>query len=149
MQIANTPMLHSKYVHLKNLSNDLATVALPPTYDYFSLASFFDACPSLETFLLDVSCRYSYLMTFVATTAKPWLWIFLLILGLAAEDGAFLNSWRSVRPEADARAAPPQAQECKDTRVHVFKEPDWADMPCCWEYNISWASYVGGPSEFF
>ncbi|PUZ71935.1 hypothetical protein GQ55_2G353400 [Panicum hallii var. hallii] len=52
-EIADTPMLHSKYVHLKNLSIALIAVTFPPTYDYFSLAS-------LETFLLDVSCRYSY-----------------------------------------------------------------------------------------
>jgi hypothetical protein len=62
MQIADTPMLHSKYVHLKNLSIALIAVTFPPTYDYFSLAS-------LETFLLDVSCRYSYCVIYVATTA--------------------------------------------------------------------------------
>lgn len=58
MQIANTPMLHSKYIHLKNLSIALTAATFSPTYDYFSLASFFDACPSLEIFLLDVSCDY-------------------------------------------------------------------------------------------
>ncbi|OEL13470.1 hypothetical protein BAE44_0025511, partial [Dichanthelium oligosanthes] len=54
-QIADTPMLHRKYVHLKDLSIDLTAVTFPPTYDYFSLASFFYACPSLEILLLDVS----------------------------------------------------------------------------------------------
>ncbi|CAN6320739.1 unnamed protein product [Urochloa humidicola] len=54
-EIADTPMLHSKYAHLKNRSILLTAVTFPPTYDYFSLASFFDACPSLEIFLLDVS----------------------------------------------------------------------------------------------
>ncbi|RLM87111.1 hypothetical protein C2845_PM04G23880 [Panicum miliaceum] len=56
-EIADTPMLHSKYVYLKNLRIALIAETFPPTYDYFSLASFFDACPSLETFLLDVSQR--------------------------------------------------------------------------------------------
>ncbi|KAF8684397.1 hypothetical protein HU200_044290 [Digitaria exilis] len=57
-EIANTPMLHSKYVHLKNLSIALTAATFSPTYDYFSLASFFDACPSLEIFLLNVSSDY-------------------------------------------------------------------------------------------
>lgn len=56
-EIVDTPMLHSKYAHLKNLSIALIALTFPPTYDYFSLASFFDACPSLEIFLLDVSQR--------------------------------------------------------------------------------------------
>jgi hypothetical protein len=51
--MVDTPMLHSKYLHLRNLSIALNAVA---SYDFFSLVSFFDACPSLENFVLDVSC---------------------------------------------------------------------------------------------
>jgi len=49
--MVDTPMLHSKYLHLKNLSIALNAAA---SYDYLSLVSVFDACPSLETFVLDV-----------------------------------------------------------------------------------------------
>jgi hypothetical protein len=56
MQMANTPMLHSKFLHLKKLSIALSARTFTPSYDYFSLVSFLDACPSLETLVLDVSC---------------------------------------------------------------------------------------------
>ncbi|CAD6268097.1 unnamed protein product [Miscanthus lutarioriparius] len=51
-EMVDTPMLHGKYLHLKNLSIALNAAA---SYDYLSLVSFFDACPSLETFVLDAS----------------------------------------------------------------------------------------------
>lgn len=55
----NIPVLPSKYLHLKYLKISLAAYTFPSTFDYFSLASFFDACPSLEAFFLDVSlCSY-------------------------------------------------------------------------------------------
>ncbi|TVU27252.1 hypothetical protein EJB05_29850, partial [Eragrostis curvula] len=54
-EMANTPMLHSKYLHLNKLSIVLSAVTFPPDYDYYSLVSFLDACPSLETLVLDVS----------------------------------------------------------------------------------------------
>ena len=44
MQVTNAPTAPSKFLHLKYL-----------WYDYFSLASFFDASPSLEIFSLNVS----------------------------------------------------------------------------------------------
>ncbi|CAN6310494.1 unnamed protein product [Urochloa humidicola] len=54
-EMTNAPMLHSKFLHLKKLSIDLNAGTFSPTYDYFSLVSFLDACPSLETLTLDVS----------------------------------------------------------------------------------------------
>ncbi|CAL4917517.1 unnamed protein product [Urochloa decumbens] len=54
-EITNTPMLHSKFLHLKKLSIALTAGTFSPAYDYFSLVSFLDACPSLETLILDVS----------------------------------------------------------------------------------------------
>lgn len=51
----NTPLLHSKYLHLKNLNIILSAATFPPAYDYFSLVSFFDGCPCLETLVLFVS----------------------------------------------------------------------------------------------
>ena len=54
MQMVDTPMLPSKFFYLKCLTIDLAW-RLSPAYDYFSLISFLDASPSLETFCLEVS----------------------------------------------------------------------------------------------
>lgn len=54
-EMANIPMLHSKFLHLKKLSIALSTITFSPAYDYFSLVSFLDACPFLENLILDVS----------------------------------------------------------------------------------------------
>lgn len=54
-EMANTPMLHSKFLHLKELSIALSARTFTPAYDYFSLVSLLDACPSLETLVLDVA----------------------------------------------------------------------------------------------
>jgi hypothetical protein len=51
-EMVNTPMLPSKFLHLKCLTIDLAEVS--HAYDYFSLVSFLDASPFLETLLLGV-----------------------------------------------------------------------------------------------
>ncbi|KAL5661157.1 hypothetical protein ACJX0J_028282, partial [Zea mays] len=56
----NIPMLPSKYLHLKYLKISLAAYTFPSTFDYFSLASFFDACPSLEAFFLDTSRKMKH-----------------------------------------------------------------------------------------
>ncbi|XP_062229423.1 putative F-box/LRR-repeat protein At3g49150 [Phragmites australis] len=56
-EMADTPMLQSKFLHLKNLSIILTAVSFSPGYDYISLVSFLDACPSLENFDLDVTHR--------------------------------------------------------------------------------------------
>jgi hypothetical protein len=55
----STPMLHSKFLHLKYLN--IARAPFSPAYDYLSLAFFFDAAPCLEDFELDASrCPYCY-----------------------------------------------------------------------------------------
>ncbi|XP_048527817.1 uncharacterized protein LOC125507206 [Triticum urartu] len=51
MQMVTTPMIGSKFSFLKHLT---VVLAAPPAYDYCSLISFFDASPSLETFILNV-----------------------------------------------------------------------------------------------
>ncbi|CAO2179030.1 unnamed protein product [Urochloa humidicola] len=51
----NTPMLPTKFLNLKHLTIHLNGQSLSPSYDYFSLVSFLDASPSLETWWLDVS----------------------------------------------------------------------------------------------
>ncbi|KAL6844603.1 hypothetical protein ACP4OV_025262 [Aristida adscensionis] len=57
IEMVNTPVDPSKFLHLKHLSIQLGGVSLSPAYDYLSLASFIDASPSLETFSLKVPQR--------------------------------------------------------------------------------------------
>ncbi|KAM3258329.1 hypothetical protein ACQJBY_050223 [Aegilops geniculata] len=57
-EMFNTPILAVKFLFLKNLQidlNDGQTGGFSPSYDYFSLAYFLDACPVLEKFVLGVS----------------------------------------------------------------------------------------------
>ncbi|VAH73736.1 unnamed protein product [Triticum turgidum subsp. durum] len=51
------PFLPGKFLHLKHLciSFMVSAGAFCPDYDYFSLVSFLDACPSLETLMLSVT----------------------------------------------------------------------------------------------
>ncbi|XP_006661397.2 uncharacterized protein LOC102712111 [Oryza brachyantha] len=50
----NTPTIAARFLHLKHLEINLYANSLPPGYDYFSLISFFDASPFLESFILRV-----------------------------------------------------------------------------------------------
>jgi len=51
VQVVNTPMLPTKFIYLKHLT---ISIGSGPSYDYFSLFSFLDVSPSLETLILDV-----------------------------------------------------------------------------------------------
>lgn len=53
-EMIDTPVLPSKFLHLKHLNVDLSTLTFPSTYDYCSLVSLFDASPSLETLVMNV-----------------------------------------------------------------------------------------------
>ena len=97
MQMANTPMLHSKFLHLKKLSITLSTITFSPAYDYFSLVSFLDACPFLENLILDV--RFcSYFCDFSSYHSGTMTILFLFILGITDRDGACLHFHGSLRP---------------------------------------------------
>uniref|UniRef100_A0A453L841 At1g61320/AtMIF1 LRR domain-containing protein n=1 Tax=Aegilops tauschii subsp. strangulata TaxID=200361 RepID=A0A453L841_AEGTS len=50
-EMVNTPMLSSKFLHLKLLQISLVGMAFSGAYDYLSLVSFLDASPCLETFV--------------------------------------------------------------------------------------------------
>lgn len=57
-QMISTPMVPIKFLHLKLLEIYLAELlAFPPNYDFFSLVSFLDGSPALETFILHV-CHF-------------------------------------------------------------------------------------------
>ncbi|XP_066353745.1 uncharacterized protein [Miscanthus floridulus] len=64
-EVPNTPMLPTKFLYLKHLTVHLISTSgmapfLPP-YDYFSLVSFLDASPSLETLMLNATpCRMKH-----------------------------------------------------------------------------------------
>ncbi|CAL5009614.1 unnamed protein product [Urochloa decumbens] len=54
-EVVDAPMLHTKFLYLKHLTICLisgSTISRP--YNYFSLVSFLEASPSLETLILDV-----------------------------------------------------------------------------------------------
>ncbi|KAL6638845.1 hypothetical protein ACP70R_023481 [Stipagrostis hirtigluma subsp. patula] len=53
-EIINPPLLPTKFLYLKHLAISLNGWMLSPSYDYFSLVSFLDASPSLETLVLNV-----------------------------------------------------------------------------------------------
>lgn len=50
IEMVNTPMVSSKFLHLRLLKIAVGSL----TFDFLSLASFLDASPSLETFILEV-----------------------------------------------------------------------------------------------
>ncbi|RCV29427.1 hypothetical protein SETIT_6G012900v2 [Setaria italica] len=52
-EVVDTPMLPTKFLYLKHLTICLR-YGTPPPFDYFSLVSFLDASPSLETLILHV-----------------------------------------------------------------------------------------------
>ncbi|KAF8668440.1 hypothetical protein HU200_052253 [Digitaria exilis] len=52
-EVVDTPMLPTRFLYLKHLTINL--ISGPWPYDYFSLVSFLDVSPSLETLSLDVS----------------------------------------------------------------------------------------------
>uniref|UniRef100_A0A0A9B599 F-box domain-containing protein n=1 Tax=Arundo donax TaxID=35708 RepID=A0A0A9B599_ARUDO len=54
-EVVSTPMLQAKFFYLKHLTICMRSGTFSPSYDYFSLVSFLDASPSLETLILDVS----------------------------------------------------------------------------------------------
>lgn len=54
-EMVNTPMLSSKFLHLKLLQISLVGMAFSGAYDYLSLVSFLDASPCLENFVLAIS----------------------------------------------------------------------------------------------
>uniref|UniRef100_A0A0A9A3Z9 At1g61320/AtMIF1 LRR domain-containing protein n=1 Tax=Arundo donax TaxID=35708 RepID=A0A0A9A3Z9_ARUDO len=57
-EVVNTPMLPTKFLYLKHLTVRLIGLPFSPSYDYFSLVSFLDASPSLETLIMDVTQRH-------------------------------------------------------------------------------------------
>uniref|UniRef100_A0A0D9W9V9 At1g61320/AtMIF1 LRR domain-containing protein n=1 Tax=Leersia perrieri TaxID=77586 RepID=A0A0D9W9V9_9ORYZ len=57
-EMISTPMVPIKFLHLKFLEIYLSELlAFLPSYDFFSLVSFLDASPALETFILHVAQR--------------------------------------------------------------------------------------------
>ncbi|KAF2935975.1 hypothetical protein DAI22_04g270600 [Oryza sativa Japonica Group] len=58
-EMTSTPVVPSKFLHLKFLEIYLKELfASLPSYDFFSLVSFLDASPALETFILHVEQQF-------------------------------------------------------------------------------------------
>uniref|UniRef100_A0A0E0GJ26 At1g61320/AtMIF1 LRR domain-containing protein n=1 Tax=Oryza nivara TaxID=4536 RepID=A0A0E0GJ26_ORYNI len=62
--MVDTPTGPGKFLHLRYLRITFATWRFSWAYDYFSLASFLDASPSLETFILCISQKEKHDLTF-------------------------------------------------------------------------------------
>jgi hypothetical protein len=58
-QEVNTPAAIGRFLHLKYLEIGALTPNISPDYDFYSLVSFLDASPALETFILRVSYHLS------------------------------------------------------------------------------------------
>lgn len=63
-EMVDTPTGPGKFLHLRYLRITFATWRFSWAYDYFSLASFLDASPSLETFILCISQKEKHDLTF-------------------------------------------------------------------------------------
>uniref|UniRef100_A0A0D3FFI4 Uncharacterized protein n=1 Tax=Oryza barthii TaxID=65489 RepID=A0A0D3FFI4_9ORYZ len=63
-EMVDTPTGPGKFLHLRYLMITFATWRFSWAYDYFSLASFLDASPSLETFILCISQKEKHDLTF-------------------------------------------------------------------------------------
>ncbi|TVU43673.1 hypothetical protein EJB05_10160, partial [Eragrostis curvula] len=81
----------STFLHLKYLSITLYGAAFSRAYDCFSVVSFLDGAPLLETFVLGDSSS-----------------------GIATTDAASLDCWRSITSEADGRTPAQAPEECED-----------------------------------
>ena len=102
----DTPVLPSKFFHLKYLSVDLSALAFSPTYDYCSLISFFDASPSLETLVVNVS-PLPILQDYLVLMMELLIQLFVLSsLGVASKNVARINRGRYITFEGDARTPP-------------------------------------------
>jgi len=88
LQRFNIPMLRTKFLFLNLLSIYMRLTSCP-SYDYFSLVSFLDASPSLETWLLDVRrCSFhpaKYLVTAGSIFTLFYLWCLFHPTQLAEE----------------------------------------------------------------
>ncbi|CAM0952305.1 unnamed protein product [Alopecurus aequalis] len=60
IEIVNAPMVPNKFLHLKKLNISVSEWCSNQKYDFLSLASFLDASPSLENFVLFVSAVSKY-----------------------------------------------------------------------------------------
>lgn len=69
-EMVNTPIESSKFLHLRHLGITITKVNSSPSYDYFSLVSFFDASPSLETLYLDVPHQHTEHVTLVGDSSE-------------------------------------------------------------------------------
>lgn len=102
MQVANAPMVPSKFFHLKILRISIRGSSLNRDYDFLYLVSVLDACPSLETFVLFVSrcsSREVYLITIVESLTQISRPFYFQV----SMPQTWLDCWWSLNPEANAK----------------------------------------------
>lgn len=82
-EVSNIAILPSTFHNLKYLDIYVPGEFVVPDYDYFSLVSFLDASPFLETFILDIYVsKFSYcnLQTYLMTSESTQVSCILLSL---------------------------------------------------------------------
>lgn len=151
VQVVNTPMLPTKFLYLKNLIIYITSgTSFSPSYDYFSLVSFLDASPFLETLILDVR-HYSFTPSYKDATV--WTlsrihWLVFVTLGISGTYAAEISFWRFLRFEALAGTEPLLPQVCEDKRFQLCEEPGWADMLFSQERGVTQLSHIGHPCGY-
>ena len=143
MQMVNACTIPSKFLHLKYLHIALSGINIFPSYDYFSLVSFLDAAPSLETFILDV--RATSHPTNESSDFGESINSSILDFSFSGDveaHGEWLNFCRILTSKADARTPSWQPSECEDHLFPLCKELGWANMSYSQEY-VCWVPYIG------
>ena len=139
-------MLPTKFLYLKHLTIFIRDGTISPSYDYFSLVSFFDASPSLETLFLDVSHCSSYPAKIPGHSVGYMISVYYSSSGISDRYEAWISFWRFLTFEATAWTPTQLPQECGDHRVQLCEELGWASMLHCQERSLTGASYIRHPS---
>lgn len=150
VQVVDTPMLPTKFLYLKHLTICLR-YGTPPPFDYFSLVSFLDASPSLETLILHVShCSLFHPAKISGHSVGPINSMSLSFSGRSRTYGAssWFGSWTFLTSEAAGRTPLLLLQECEDHKVQLCEEPSWTNMSYPQERSATRVSYIGHPLWF-
>ena len=141
VQVVDAPMLPTKFPYLKHLTVRLvsgSTISRP--YDHFSLVSFLEASPFLQTLILNVRHCCWCVHSFSFHPAKLYIWPFSFSLlnlgpfnwiafsfsssGDCGTYGPWIDSYR-FRTEAHASTPPRLPEEREDQWFQLCDELGW------------------------
>lgn len=147
MQVVDAPMLPTKFLCLKHLIVRLSLgTTITQAFDYFSLVSFLDASPSLETFILNVRCWHCQFIR-SCKFILPFCPFSLIMLSFSSS-----GEWERHDPwidfctstiEAHTWAPPWPPQECEDMWFQLWEKLIWTNTLYSWECGVTEISYTG------